>query len=124
MKTLKRNQTTIYYANYIEADDLTVTDEYGNPLKSGEKGASYSEPTAIDLVVSPASGRTMEEMFGDLSNYDRVLMTEKGCEINEHSRLWIDVPITEPHDYIVKRAARSLNFVAYAVSKVEVSDGN
>ena len=124
MKTLKRNQTTIYYANYTDTNDLTVTDEYGNTLLSGEKGSSYTEPVAIDLVVSPATGVTMEEMFGDLSDYDRVLVTEKGCPINEHSKLWIEAPTTCPHDYIVKRVARSLNFVAYAVSRVEVSNGD
>ncbi len=124
MKTLKRNQTTIYYANYISTSDVTITDEWGNTIQTGEKGAVVTTPTAISVVVSPASGIVAEEMFGGLQDYDRIIVTEKGCPIDEHSILWIDEPTTEPHDYIVKKVARSLNFVAYAVSRVEVDYGD
>lgn len=121
MKTQKRNQTTIYYANYVSQTDVTDVDEYGNVLKTGEKEVCYGDPIEISLVVSPSTGIVAEEMFGGLSDYDKVLVTEKGCEINEHSILWIDAMPDEPHDYIVKKVARSLNFVAYAISRVEVS---
>ena len=124
MKTLKRNQTTIYYAKYLSTADSVIEDEYGNPLETGEKILTRTEPTPIDLVVSPATGIVAEELFGGLQDYDRILITEKGCEIDEHSILWINASPEEPHDYIVKRVARSLNFVAYAVSKVEVSYGD
>lgn len=120
MKTMKRNQTTIYYANYEGLADQTVTDEWGNVLISGEPKVTYSEPQAIDLVVSASTGIVAEELFGSLQDYDKILFTEKGCEINENSILWIDASTNEPHDYIVKKVARSLNFVAYAVSRVEV----
>lgn len=102
-------------------EDVTITDEWGNVLKTGEKEIIYTEPIAIDLVVSPSTGVVAEEMFGGLQDYDKILVTEKGCEINEHSILWIEASTDEPHDYIVKKVARSLNFVAYAVSRVEVS---
>ena len=124
MKTMKRNQTTIYYAQYLSTSNSVIEDEYGNPLETGEKNTSHTEPIAIDLVVSPATGIVAEELFGGLQDYDRVLITEKDCEINEHSILWIEASTDAPHDYIVKRVARSLNFVAYAVSKVEVSYGD
>ena len=120
MKTMKRNQTTIYYANFEEVGDVTITDEWGNVLMSGEKSVTRTDPVAIDLVVSPSTGVVAEELFGSFHDYDKILFTEKGCEINENSVLWIDVPTTGPHDYVVKKVARSLNFVAYAVSKVEV----
>ena len=121
MKTQKRNQTTIYYANFESMEDVTTEDEYGNTLITGEKEAVYTEPAAIDLVVSPATGRTAEEMFGDLQGYDRILVTEKECPINENSILWIKASVDGPHDYIVKKVSESLNFVMYAISKVEVS---
>lgn len=124
MKTMKRNQTTIYYANYEGLTDKTVTDEWGNVLKSGESVVNYSEPIAIDLVVSASTGMVAEELFGSLQDYDKILFTEKGCEINENSVLWIDATTDGPHDYIVKKVARSLNFVAYAISRVEVGYGN
>ena len=120
MKTMKRNQTTIYYANFEEVGDVTITDEWGNTLKTGEKTVTRTEPAPIDLVVSASTGIVAEELFGSLNDYDRILFTEKGCEIDENSILWVDVPVTGPHDYVVKKVARSLNFVAYAISKVEV----
>lgn len=124
MKTMKRNQTTIYYAKYEGLTDKTVTDEWGNVLKSGESVVNYSEPIAIDLVGSASTGMVAEELFGSFQDYDKILFTEKGCEIDENSILWIDVTPDEPYDYIVKKAARSLNFVAYAISRVEVGYGN
>jgi hypothetical protein len=120
MKTMKRNQTTIYYANYESTEDTTVLDEYGNPLESGEKLVVRTAPTPIDLVVSPATGVIADEMFGGLQDYDRILVAEKGCPINDYSVLWIEAETDEPHDYVVKKVAKSLNFVAYAVSRVEV----
>ena len=122
MKTLKRNQTTIYYAKYISASDVTITDEWGNVLETGEKASAYTEPAPFDLVVSPASGVTAEEMFGDLSKYDRILFTaDKTCEINENSRIWVKASPEAPHDYVVKKVSESINFIAYAISRVEVS---
>ena len=124
MKTMKRNQTTIYYAKYEGLTDKTATDEWGNVLKSGESVVNYSEPIAIDLVVSASTGMVAEELFGSFQDYDKILFTEKGCEIDENSILWIDVTTDEPYDYVVKKVARSLNFVAYAISRVEVGYGN
>jgi hypothetical protein len=40
----------------------------------------------------------------------------------ENSILWIDDLEAESYDYIVKKVARSLNSVSYAVSKVSVSE--
>ena len=65
------------------------------------------------------------------------MLDKNAPEIDEYSRLWIDtIPRTNkdgsllldeenavvtPHDYIVKKAAKSLNSVSIAIRKVKVS---
>ena len=78
--------------------------------------------------VSTASGYTQANMFGNLESYDKVLITDDmSCPIDENTVLFID---KEPEvdsrgrpvfDYTVRRVARSLNSISYAVSKVKVS---
>ena len=124
MKTQKRNQTTVYYANFESAEDAFITDEWGNSLMTGEKEVSSTSPTGIKMVVSPSTGVVSEEFFGGFADYDKSLVVEGDCAINEHSLIWIGRSPSEPHNYIVKKVAKSLNFSAYAVSRVEVSDGD
>ena len=68
------------------------------------------------------------EQFGNFISYDKVIVTDDlTCPIDENTVLFIDKspeydddgnPL---YDYIVKRVARSLNSISYAVSKVTVS---
>ena len=124
MKALVRNKQKFYYALFVSTE--TVQDEYGN--ETGEQPAVYSEPVEMWANISPATGQSNTEMFGNLDNYDKVIVTDDlECPIDEHSVLFID---QEPehnmdgklmYDYIVKRVAKSLNSVSIAVSKVKVS---
>ena len=78
--------------------------------------------------VSAATGQSQVEQFGNLENYDKVVVTDDmTCPINENTVLFID---KEPafdsqgkplYDYTVKRVAKSLNSISIAVSKVKVS---
>lgn len=78
--------------------------------------------------VSAAQGSAQVEQFGDFTAYDKVIITDNMCcPINENTVIFLDKkpkydrdgnPL---YDYIVRRVARSLNLIAYAVSKVEVS---
>ena len=68
------------------------------------------------------------EQFGNSLLYDKVIITDDvTCPVDEHSVLCIDSPPAYDkdgnliYDYIVKKVARSLNTVSFAVSKVEVS---
>ena len=129
-------------------DELFIVDEYGNI--TGEILNRYSDPIEMTANISPATGSAQEETFGQLDNYDKVIVTtDLNCPINEQSVLFIDMEpeFTEvsvntvsdadstvlgndeeestyrlpKFNYIVRRVAKSLNSVSIAVSKVRVS---
>jgi hypothetical protein len=129
MKLQRRNTVSIWYQLYEEDSPQTITDEYGNVLETGERGVTYSAPVEIRASVSTATGTVQAELFGGFTDYDKVVIVDDiTCPIDEQSVLFIDrVPeyaegeLVNVHDYIVKRIAKSLNFIAYAVRKVEVA---
>jgi hypothetical protein len=125
MRALVRNKILIHYANY--RDKKPIKDEYGN--LTGEYEVSYENPVAVKANVSAARGEATTRQFGDDVSYDRViLIDDHKFPINESSIRWIDTPpkiqedgsTKDPHDYIVKQVAISLNSVSIAVSKVNV----
>ena len=125
MKTLARNKTRIFYANY--RDKVPLKDEYGN--LTGEYEILYDTPKEVKANVSAARGEATTRQFGDDERYDRIIvLDDPKFPIATTSILWVDTPpeIAEdgstktPHDYIVKQVAASLNSVSIAVSKVSV----
>lgn len=121
MRTLQRNKRDVWYALYQGVTELTDSD--GN--YTGEEDITYSAPVKIRANVSPATGQSNEEMFGNLADYDKVIVTDEvDIPVDENSILWIDaVPTTGivGYNYIVRRVARSFNYVAIAVRKVDVT---
>ena len=124
MKTLKRNQSKFWYCLYQGTEELR--DDSLN--ESGDERVIYSRPVLMTANVSPATGASVTEQFGNLENYDKVIVTEQvNCPIDEHSVLFVDkVPEYDPaqnpiYDYVVRRVARSLNSVSIAIRKVDVS---
>ena len=124
MRLLKRNLRTIKYALY--QGKTNIVEDTQDAWETGEKALAYSQPVELECNVSSAMGRTAIEMFGDLQNYEKIIVTDDtNCPINEQSILFVDVPGEAVdgkyvYDYIVRRVAKSLNFIAYAVSKAEV----
>lgn len=123
MKTMERNKTTLWYMTY--AGSAPVLDEYGNEIGTE---VTYNPPIMLRANISPATGSSQVEQFGSLAGYDKVIVTDGvDCPIDENSVLFIDkaVEFTDDgkplYDYTVKRVARSLNSVSYAVTKVSVS---
>lgn len=125
MKALARNKILIHYANY--RDKTPIKDEYGN--LTGEYEVSYENPVAVKANVSAARGESTTRQFGDDVSYDRIIvLDDPQFPIDESSILWIettpkiqeDGSTKDPHDYIVKQVATSLNSVSIAVSKVNV----
>ena len=146
MTNLKRNLCAFYYCLY--SDSTPILDEYGN--ETGESIVTYSAPVQMLASISPATGQSNTEQFGNLDNYDKVIVTtDMDCPIDENSVLFIDkVPddtqvtthtvtgsnalygsdlivsdsVEVPkYDYIVRRVAKSLNVISIAVRKVNVS---
>ena len=88
--------------------------------------------------ISAAKGETQTRQFGENESYDKVIVMDFITPpIDEYSVLWVDtLPILNadgslkvndagevitPHDYVVKKVAKSLNSVSIAISKVTVS---
>jgi hypothetical protein len=126
MRTLNRNKTVFYYALYEGKEP--VIDDYGNV--TGEYEVKYSRPKKFRANISAANGKADVEQFGANVDYDKIIVGDNIFpQIDEYTIMWIDtVPVIDnegktetPHDYIVKKIARSLNSVSIAVSKVEVS---
>lgn len=123
MKIMERNKQSFYYSLYAGSEP--VMDEYGNEV--GTK-TTYSDPVPFRANVSPATGSAQVEQFGNLADYDKVIVTDDmSCPIDETTVLFLDkqpefnaegMPL---YDYRVKRVAASLNSISYAVSKVSVS---
>lgn len=111
---------------YLLFDRLEITyDEYGNEI--GTKPL-YKDAAPMRANVSAAAGSAQVEQFGNLAGYDKVILTDDTkCPIDETSVLFVD---KQPeysedgrplYDYIVKRVAKSKNFISLAVMKVSVS---
>lgn len=133
MVCMNRNKSAFFYALYVSKEQ--GTDDYGNP--TGGVDVSYGDPQKFRANISAAKGETQTRQFGESENYDKVIvMGSDAPPIDEYSILWIDtVPqlddkgalalneegeVITPHDYIVKKVARSLNSVSIAISKVNV----
>lgn len=124
MKLMERNKTGFWYLLYDRKEP--VTDEDGN--ETGEETVVYRDAVPFRANVSAATGSSQVEQFGALSGYDKVIVTDDmDCPIDEHSVLFLDKkpeydgdgrPL---YDYMVKRVAKSLNSISYAVTKVSVS---
>ena len=133
MVCMNRNKSAFFYALYVSKEQ--GTDDYGNP--TGGVDVTYGNPQEFKANISAAKGETQTRQFGESENYDKVIiMGSDAPPIDEYSILWIDtVPqlddtgalatnddgeVITPHDYIVKKVARSLNSVSIAISKVNV----
>lgn len=112
VRTPRRNMSKIFYSLYIV--DSSAKDKWGNTI------GKYSEPIPMNISLSVEKGSSNNEVFGQELDYDREMVTTKmTCPIDEYSRLWIDTDITEPHDYIVKKVAKSKNQKRYAIKRVD-----
>lgn len=134
MRCMERNKVNFYYALFTKR--VPVVDEYGND--TGEFDVQHGNPVKSSANISAAKGETQTRQFGENVSYDKVIaMDNEAPPIDEYSILWIDITpelnadgslavddegnVKTPHDYIVKKVAKSLNSVSYAVSKVSVT---
>jgi len=143
VRTTNRNKRLCYFCLYDGKRPLL--DENGKD--TGEKILLYKPQKKLWANISPATGVSGTEQFGNLESYDKVIVTNDiSCPIDENSVLFIDkapeytrvltwentesdtllgddtltpvyVDVPVP-DYIVRRVAKSLNSVSIAVRKV------
>ena len=125
MRCMTRNKVKLYYA--LLNSKTEMRDDEG--FFTGEERIEYGKPRILTANVSAAMGETYTRQFGEQEAYDKVVIVDDPhCLIDEYAVLWIDtVPkfnkdktTDTPHDYVVKKVARSLNVASYAVAKVKV----
>ncbi len=133
MRCLSRNKSAFYYA--LHGEQTEIKDEYGNA--TGQYNVSHTNPQKTCGNISAARGEIQSRQFGESESYDKVIVLDDvNTPIDEYSILWVDSPpklnndghlvlndkgdVETPHDYIVKKVARSLNSVSIAISKVIV----
>ena len=118
MRCLKRNTRGFWYSLFSH----TVND-------GDEPYNVYELPTYMEANISAAKGETQTAMFGEAQDYDRVIVTDElNCPIDEHTVLWVDKQpeydgdgLPTGWDYIVKKVAKPIDSVSYAITKVDVS---
>lgn len=146
MRTLKRNQQPIWYCLYEGKVELKDSD--GN--YTGEQQKMYAAPQKVMANVSPATGQSNTEIFGNLQDYDHVVVVDweelsavyspndyDGAitsdwkqfgvsDIDENTVLFFekepeDKTSADGYNYVIRRIAKSLNSIAIAISRVDVS---
>lgn len=134
MRCMNRNKVKFYYALYESREP--IMNQYGKP--SGQHKVIYGNPIETYANISAAKGETQTRQFGENESYDKVIVMDLGTpSIDEYSILWVDTEpqlnedgslavndkgeVITPHDYVVKKVAKSLNNVSIAISKVTVS---
>lgn len=134
MRCLNRNKVDFFYALYEGRE--AVVDNSGR--FTGEYRVKYGDPIHGRVNISAAKGETLMRQFGEDESYDKIVVADIGSfPIDEFSRLWVDVlpvlndegalkrdetgGIITPYDYEVKKVAKSINNVLFAISKVNVS---
>ena len=124
MKIMQRNKQQFHYCLF----DSSQAVKNAEGEETGEHKVIYKAAVAMKANISAATGYAQVEQFGNFITYDKVIITDDlSCPIDEHTVLFID---KEPEydkegtpcfDYTVRRVAKSLNSIAIAVSKVNVS---
>lgn len=119
MILMKRNLKPIHYCLY-RGQELAYDDD---GYETGEPEIKYDDPVEIRVSVSPASGYAQTGLFGNLTHYDKVIITDNmNCPIDENTVLYVDAPLTDSPDYRVRKVAKALNYISYAISEIKMSD--
>lgn len=126
MRCMNRNKVKFYYALYKSREP--ILNEQGR--KTGQYKVIHGNPIEGHANISAAKGETQARQFGENESYDKVIVMDFITPpIDEYSILWVDTmpelndagEVITPHDYVVKKVAKSLNSVSIAISKVTVS---
>lgn len=138
MRTLKKNEQTLYYANYVGDIPIYATDEEGNILTTDVDGEivevidsykqGYSNPEEFEANISFNSGETIMAEYGlDVGEYNAVIQATKGeFPFNEQTLIWhtsepeydsSDNVLPESADYKVVAIKSSLNEERFILRK-------
>ena len=137
MRTLKKNEQTLYYANYVGDITIYAKDEDGNILTTVVDGEivevvdsvvqGYEEPIEFHANISFDSGETRMAEYGlNSSQYNAIINATKGkFPFNEQTLIWHTsqpqfkegVVVPESADYRVIAIKTSLNEERFILKK-------
>lgn len=137
MRTLKKNEQTLYYANYVGEVPVYATDDEGNILTQVIDGETvqvidsyrqgYSEATEFRANISFNSGETAMSEFGlNPGQYNAIINATKGkLPFNEQTLIWHTsepeykdgVIVPESADYRIIAIKTSLNEERFILKK-------
>lgn len=139
MRCLERDKRWVLVSFFVAK--VARTDERGR--LTGKFDVVRTEPMPVLASVSATKGTAESSPFGTDLDYDRtVVFDDVGFPVDENCVFWVDnwepgasvaAPGPEedggfsgaapdvPHDYVVKRVAKSPNAIAVAVKRVEVA---
>ena len=139
MRQLRKNKRKLYYANFIEVEDIdsgttTLQDGTVIPIKTGQT-QTYSAPIEFEANFGVRSGETFQSEYGlNVGDYNAVISAEKGLlPFTEQTLIWhtenaptvkIDgSAIPETADYKVIAIKTSLNEERF-ILKARVKDNS
>ena len=115
MRNLDRDRKRVFVAR-LGGMEMGY-DEDGLP--TGETVQTYSEPEPFYPTISMTRGNAVDDMFGNMLEYDRTLtVDDPDFEVSESDILWIDAQPSGDPDYSIKAVRRSGSYTVIAVKKV------
>lgn len=124
MRCMAKNKQKFYYCLF--QSKVPNTDSQGR--KTGGYRTVYGDAVEAMGNISAATGESQAEVFGSMEDYDKVIVVDNaGPVMDENTVLFVDKSPaygkdgTPLFDYTVKRVARSLNSISYAIRKAEVT---
>ena len=145
MRTLKRNEQNLYYAELIGSEPVYALDEQGNKIVAyidnskippvtyyeelGTTKEHYSTPIPIEANIAQSNGDMREQEYGlSEGQYEAILVTEKGrypitktCLVWHKSEPQVDsegYAIPGSADYTILSINESLNVDKYILGTV------
>ena len=145
MRTLKRNQQKMYYAELVGDVPVYELDAQGNKIvayvndkvtppvtyyrETGSTKKQYTKPIPIEINIAQSNGDMQEQEYGlSEGSYEAILVTEKGkypitktCLIWHETEPLVDesgYALPESADYTILSINKSLNVDKYILGKV------
>jgi hypothetical protein len=109
MRTLKKNQRKLYYAPFMGTEP--IIDEYGN--ETLESNPSYDELRELEVNYSPNNGQMNTQLFGNITDYSRVLAFVGSCPLKEK-----DMVLIGETKYEVVKVADGLDTILVAIGEI------
>lgn len=114
MRTMKRNQRGLYYANPVGTREL-----YDGEYHTGEYAVTYGIPLKARMNIGAESGTFGMVQYGMQPTTTRTLIPDNiHFPVTEQTVFWIDVPPTENYNYVVHSISKSLNSLKITVKRV------